>query len=290
MPRSVHVRTGALVLLGALLLPPDPSFAQDVVRFYEENCSACHTIGGGAQGGPDLAGVTGRVDRAWLIRFMVDPDAVVKSGDPYALKILRENDDSLMPATEGLTPDLAERLLRYIEQQSGAAPGAAPAVVQGEQPPSPEEVEAGRALFVGTTRLARGGPACLGCHHLSGVEGIDGGRLGPDLALTHTRLRGRAGVDAWLANPPTPVMKAVYRRASMDDAERHAFVALFAAVAERKASSAPRRLLDARLAATALGAAALATLAMGFVWRRRFRGVRQPYVDAARRRLPGDQR
>src|SRR5690348_8888300 len=42
--------------------------AQDMASFYKKNCAACHSIGGGAMVGPDLAGVQQRRDRAWLVR------------------------------------------------------------------------------------------------------------------------------------------------------------------------------------------------------------------------------
>lgn len=47
-------------------------------------CSFCHTIGEGDRVGPDLQGVTARRDRAWLIRFLMDPEALRARKDPIA--------------------------------------------------------------------------------------------------------------------------------------------------------------------------------------------------------------
>jgi mono/diheme cytochrome c family protein len=46
-------------------------------RLFETVCIACHTIGGGVRIGPDLQGVTERRDRAWLVRFISDPERVI---------------------------------------------------------------------------------------------------------------------------------------------------------------------------------------------------------------------
>jgi mono/diheme cytochrome c family protein len=285
MPRTGRVLLGACALF---FLLPRPLLSQDVPRFYEENCSACHSIGGGAQSGPDLKGITSRVERPWLIRFMLDPEAVIHSGDPYALKILKEWDESVMPPTEGLTPELAEAILRYIEGESGA-PDAAPAPTVTEAASTPERLSAGRALFVGTQRLSTGGPACIGCHRMSGLPGWNGGRLGPDLTEAHARLRGRAGAAAWLANPPTPVMKGLYRQVSMSSEEREALAAFFA-VPPGEAPAAPRRRADLQFAGTGILGALLLAGVFAVVWRARFTGVREPFLDRAKRRVSGDQR
>lgn len=284
MPRT------ALVLLGALslsLLLPRPCHSQDIARFYDENCSACHTIGAGAQSGPDLKGVTGRADRAWLIRFMLDPEAVIKSGDPYALKILKEWDDNVMPPTEGLTPELAEGILRYLDEQRGGPGTAPPPVVDAVS--TPARVDAGKRLFVGTQRLSAGGPACIGCHRANGLSGWSGGRLGPDLGEAHARLRGRAAAAAWLANPPTPIMKAVYRRAAIGADEREALASFFA-VPPGDLPVSPSYRAVFQFAAAGVAGALLATMVFAAAWRTRFSGVRQPFLDRARRRLPGGRR
>ena len=59
---------------------------QDTTDYYRQNCMNCHTIGGGPLTGPDLKSVTERQDREWLVGFMQNPQAVIASGDPYALK------------------------------------------------------------------------------------------------------------------------------------------------------------------------------------------------------------
>ena len=51
---------------------------------FLQGCASCHTIGDGVRLAPDLAGVTLRRDRDWLLRYLMDPDGLRKAGDPTA--------------------------------------------------------------------------------------------------------------------------------------------------------------------------------------------------------------
>jgi mono/diheme cytochrome c family protein len=261
------------------IVMPGAAFAQDPADFYETNCAACHSIGGGSDAGPDLQGVTTRRDRDWLVRFMLDPEGLVRAGDPLALAIVKQWDGMIMPPTEGLTPALAETLLAYIERQSSAPrPGAGPAHPPGDP-------DAGRALFLGRRRLQNGGPACAACH---AVGDLAGGTLGPDLIAFSTRMPDAAAVGRWLQSPPTPVMRTVYRPAPLTEDESRGLAAAFAGIGP--GSSAPSPTPARRLAAAAVPGAALMVLIFGLAWRGRFRAVRRPMIEAARTRLSGGRR
>jgi nitrite reductase (NO-forming) len=54
---------------------------------YESKCLACHSIAGGDKMGPDLHLVTKRRDEAWLVRWMKDPEGMVKT-DPIGKQML----------------------------------------------------------------------------------------------------------------------------------------------------------------------------------------------------------
>jgi mono/diheme cytochrome c family protein len=285
--RSLLSRSAAAV---AVLLAGSPAGAQDVAAFFEENCAACHTIG--EEGSLDLARVTERKDRAWLVRFMLDPDKVIRSGDPYAAALVKAADGAIMPEAEGLTPDLAAAILDYIESGgSAASPGDpnATAAPPTDQAPTAAQVEAGRKFYSGAQRLEDGGPSCISCHQLASLSALGGGAFGPDLTAVHTRLRGRRGLEAWLTNPPTPVMKAVYRNAPLEPHERVALAALFADTASRH-PDAPARSNTSMFVSLGAGGAVLALVAMALVWSRRFDAVRRPMVEASRTLPTGDPR
>jgi mono/diheme cytochrome c family protein len=246
--------------------------AQNAAAFYEENCAACHTIGGGPQAGPDLKGVTIRRDREWLIRFLLDPAAF--ESDPQVVEMIKAADGLMMPPTDGLDRAMAEALLTLIEQRSGAGVRAP----RAELSIQPGDVERGRALFTGASRLSGSGPACVACHDAR----LSGGRLAPDLASAPARLGGLAGLSAWLVATPTPVMHALYRASPIDAGESRALAAF---LEEPAGDPAPGASPALRLLVLGLAGSVLVFVAAGVIWRRRFTAVRRPLVARAREAL-----
>jgi protein SCO1/2 len=101
-----------------------PGTAFDLGEYtFASRCSACHTIGGGDQIGPDLQGVTGARDRAWLTRFIVAPDKMVAERDPIALS-LREKYKHVRMPNLGLTDRDAVAIIQYLEKLDRANPAA----------------------------------------------------------------------------------------------------------------------------------------------------------------------
>lgn len=76
-------------------------------------CASCHTIGMGRKFGPDLAAVTLRRDADWLARFIMDPDLVLKAGDPIATALNSDYPGVIMPNL-GLGPTDAADVLTYL--------------------------------------------------------------------------------------------------------------------------------------------------------------------------------
>jgi mono/diheme cytochrome c family protein len=91
---------------------------------FATHCAACHTIGRGDGIGPDLRGVTAVRDRAWLSRFIVEPDKMMAERDPIALALLEKYEQVRMPNL-GLSREDAAAILGYVEEQSAAAPAPA---------------------------------------------------------------------------------------------------------------------------------------------------------------------
>src|SRR3990170_6600252 len=138
-------------------LPPS---AEQGEAIFQKNCSACHTVGGGRSAGPDLAGVTARRDRAWLVRIITAPGALLDSGDPVARKLLEEFRGLRMPDL-GITPKETDAILSYLAEESAspATDAQTPPSPGGERPSAGGEPEVGKALFFGTTRFRNGGGA-----------------------------------------------------------------------------------------------------------------------------------
>jgi mono/diheme cytochrome c family protein len=276
-------RPAALLIL--LLAFAATLSAQDAVKLFEDNCAMCHAIGGPPGGAPDLKDVTKRRDHTWLVRFVLNPDAAAKV-DADAAAVVKQF-DAAMPATEGLTAESVETLLHYIETASGGSAASPPQNAPALRAASALDVDAGRGLYVGRRALASGAPACMSCHRLETLSGFGGGTLGPDLTGVHQRLGGTRGVTTWLANPPTRVMRTVFRRQPLAPEESFTLAALFEDTSSRQPTAGASR-TPAFVVAGAAGALTMLLL-MGVAWSRRLRGVRRAIVNLKRTPAGGDR-
>jgi len=278
-PAAYRLFRNAGLLLPALLLPlfaSLPSKAQDRMDDFRVNCMSCHTIGGGRLVGPDLRNVAERKDRAWLARFIVDPLAVLDSGDAYAIKLRDEARGVLMPTVPGMTIDRAMNLLDLIEAESVLDKSQFAGIQISDRPFTAEDIATGREIFLGIQRLTKRGAACVSCHSVNGIGVLAGGKLGPDLNAVFERLNGRKGLATWLSAPATPTMQAVYKDHPLDSEEILPLVAFFA----DKAVAPPESGQAATLIFILLGLAgtAAALVLFDITWKKRFRAVRRPLV------------
>jgi protein SCO1 len=100
----------------AQLLPPDAG-----VLLFQSRCSACHTIGKGDAVGPDLAGVTTRRARDWLVRYLRAPEQMLAEQDAIAVALLAKYKNVPMPNLRLSDGEIA-MVLSYLEAQGRAAP------------------------------------------------------------------------------------------------------------------------------------------------------------------------
>lgn len=150
------------LLLAALLGPLAPTVAGaangaaappavDQGRaLYEERCSGCHTIGQGARVGPDLAGVTQRRSREWLLRFVSAPEELVAANDPTATALVRQFNQLVMPNL-GLDAGQSQAIVAFLESATGAAAAPLRAPEPMPQPPIPILQSGILAAFLGLT-------------------------------------------------------------------------------------------------------------------------------------------
>lgn len=253
-----------------------PLAAQEAADFFRQNCTSCHTIGGGRLTGPDLKGVLTRKDREWLVRFVQNPQAMMDQGDPYALQLRQEARDVIMPTISGMDRARAESLLTLIDAESKLEKSQFAGLQVSDRPFSAADIEQGRQLFVGGQHLANTGPPCISCHTARDLGGLSGGRLGPDLTRVFERLQGRKNLTAWLTAPATPTMSPVFKRHVLKPEEILPLIAYLEDEARKggeDASSAPLTFL-----LIGLGGAALALVLFDQAWKDRFRSVRRALV------------
>jgi protein SCO1 len=82
---------------------------------FRRACAACHTVGQGDKVGPDLAGISERRDRAWLLEFIQSPELMRRKKDPLALELMAQRPSIRMPNL-GLSRTDTEDLLSYIDE------------------------------------------------------------------------------------------------------------------------------------------------------------------------------
>jgi mono/diheme cytochrome c family protein len=237
---------------------------------FQQSCASCHTIGDGPTVGPDLKGVTEIREQDWLLEWIQTPDAMLARGDPLATALLEEYNNIAMPNV-GITEADAFAVIQFMRFESGdtAEPppedGPPPVVVEGDP-------VRGEALFTGLSQLSNEGPACMGCHSISGVGELGGGTLGPDLTEVSARY-GPAGLTAALEGLPFPSMQGVFAEKPLT-AEEVADLNAFFLKTESSGPAAPN------LVFVGIGFGALVFLVAlsQLIWRRRLKGVRIPLV------------
>jgi len=250
--------------------------SEETVTFFKQNCTSCHTIGGGKLAGPDLKGVAERQQVEWLITFVMDPKKAIDSGDPYAQELFREAKGVYMPTLPGFTRDRAQKLIELIVFESAQEKSRFAGLQISDRPLTQADVDRGRAIYEGTQPILSGAPACISCHQVEGTGGFGGGRLGPDLSAVYSRLEGRKALGAWLGAPPSLTMQPVFSKAPLEGEEVLALVAFFKSTAEAGSPVTGRGPMGFLFAGIA--GVVLVLVGFDFIWRRRFRAVRRPLV------------
>lgn len=99
-----------------------PSYAQSHKQassmqgedLFLTRCTACHTIGQGDKMGPDLLGVTGKRDRAWLTRWLKQPDIMLQKKDALATALYEQYGKVPMPNLQLTDKDVAD-LIHFMD-------------------------------------------------------------------------------------------------------------------------------------------------------------------------------
>jgi len=116
-----------LALLTAIFSLTVSSFAQSAEegeKLFNANCTSCHALNEKVVG-PALKNVHTKYDEAWLIKWIKNSQAMVKSGDAKAVAIFKENNEALMTSFENLSDVQIKSIISYIKKESEAP--AAPA-------------------------------------------------------------------------------------------------------------------------------------------------------------------
>jgi len=272
---------GALGLLVSIAMFSNVWAQQSGEQIFQTTCTACHTIGGGRVVGPDLAGVHELRSQEWLEQFVQSPQTMINSGDAEAVALAADYAGIMMPDAV-ISEQQIRDVLNYIKDQSAGLQSTdqtadsehATAAVQPAPiaaPASPEDIEAGQAMFQGTIRFENDGAACNACHDVRNDAVIGGGILAAELTTVFSRM-GVAGVKAILGQAPFPVMQAAYADKPLTDAEVTALVAFLEYADSEEYNQLPRDYGIGLFLSGAVGAAIL-FLFFGIFWRSRRTGA-----------------
>jgi protein SCO1/2 len=83
---------------------------------FKTRCASCHTMGGGNEIGPDLINVAVVRDRAWLKRWIKEPDVMLAEGDPLGTQLVKQYGGLPMPNLALNDVDL-EALVEFLESR-----------------------------------------------------------------------------------------------------------------------------------------------------------------------------
>lgn len=100
---------------------------------FNANCKTCHKLDQ-KYIGPALRGATDRNSAAWVKTWIKNSQAVIASGDAYAVALYKEYNNSIMPSYAFLSDTELDGVLAYIEYGDKVDPAAAaaPGAVAGD--------------------------------------------------------------------------------------------------------------------------------------------------------------
>lgn len=108
----------------ALCLMPGQVFAQpNGEALFKANCTACHVVSDQVVVGPGLKDVHKKYKEDWLVKWIKNSQAMVKSGDAAAVKVYEEFNKVAMPAFN-FSDDEVKAVISYIKAESEKAPAA----------------------------------------------------------------------------------------------------------------------------------------------------------------------
>lgn len=187
---------------------------------FSQKCVSCHTIGRGKLIGPDLSNVHKIRTEEWIIKFIQSSQSVIKSGDSTAVAVFNQYNQTVMP-DQKLSVNEIKSIIDYIRTNS-ADPNnpnqKTPNQIFDATAITAVDIESGKNIFDGTTKLTNRGPSCITCHNIANPVISNGGLLAKDLTAAFTRM-GAQGIDGILRNSLFPAMTDAFSLNRLTDQE-----------------------------------------------------------------------
>lgn len=127
MPRKQILAFFSFLFL-SFIFSTNPLSAADGEKIFKQNCAVCHSMGSNKITGPGLAGVFTRVPapaEEWLHKWIKNNDKMIKSGDPYAVKISAFDASQMTIFESTLSDEDITAVVKYIKDYKPPVDGPA---------------------------------------------------------------------------------------------------------------------------------------------------------------------
>lgn len=162
---------------------------------FKANCTSCHSVGENKVVGPGLKNVHKRRSEDWLLSWIKNSQAMVKSGDADAVKLFEENNKTVMPAF-GFKDDEVKAIIAYVAAESEKAPaGPAGGATATSTAPEGDTQSSNAPLVLILSLLVLIGLYLVLNKVKKGLESVVRKRDGEPEPVV---LRGKAGVKHWI--------------------------------------------------------------------------------------------
>jgi cytochrome c oxidase subunit II len=107
-------------ILVSLLSISFTSFSQTVEegeKLFTANCTSCHAFDEKVVG-PALKGAHTKHAEEWMVKWIKNSQKLVKSGDADAVKLYKDNNESVMTSFENLSDNQVKSVIAYIKAES----------------------------------------------------------------------------------------------------------------------------------------------------------------------------
>ncbi|HEB71716.1 MAG TPA: c-type cytochrome [Nitrospirae bacterium] len=85
-------------------------------KIFKKKCKTCHRLSDGTKVGPGLAGVTSRRTNEWLHKWLTNPKAMIKKGDPIAVKLKKKYKKQMRTYKLMQDEENRENIIAFLKQ------------------------------------------------------------------------------------------------------------------------------------------------------------------------------
>ena len=226
--------TAPLILLVTSILFSSVSLAQDKGKeIYEKNCAVCHKLTAEKLVGPGLKDVTQRHEKAWLKKFIVASQDMVKAGDKAAVKIFNDNGKIPMPDHKSLSDDDLNQLITYIETYKPAEVRKVTVDITKKEGFSRDDMLRGERLFYGVLPFEKGKTLnCVSCHAVIATDSLNFNPSAADLAKAWQEPNG-TNLYQVLNEPTSEKMSESHKGLQLSDKEIYDISAFLSGVGNK---------------------------------------------------------